>query len=121
MSSDLLKIISSYTPLDQSITVGAVMGDFDAALLQRPADGAPVAAELIGELVGAGSGAVAFNHLPDLLIGQALLFLLVGFDRRVGIVVLNDSFRVGISGISDTTMLSPVFHNFLQGVVTAYL
>lgn len=50
-------------------------------------------------------------------LGQAFLFLLVGFDRRLGIVVLNDSFRVGIPGVIDTTMLPPIFSNSLQGVV----
>lgn len=54
--------------LYESRTVGDLVGDRDALLLQVPADGTSVAAELVGEFVDTGTGGVPLGNLPDFVV-----------------------------------------------------
>lgn len=54
------------------------MGDFDAGLLERPADGAPVTSELCGQFVGARTFAVTLDSEFEFCVRQGLLLLFVG-------------------------------------------
>ena len=54
--------------LHESRTVGDLVRDHDALLLQVPADGASMAAELVGEFVDTGTGSVPLGNLPDFVV-----------------------------------------------------
>lgn len=87
------------------------MGDFDAGLLQCPADSTPVASKLGGQFIGAGSGTVLFYDLADLVIGQAFLFLRISIDFGIGSIGSVGHIRIDIetAGLKGCIMLCPVF------------
>ena len=87
------------------------MGDFDAGLLQCPADSTPVASKLGGQFIGAGSGTVLFYDLADLVIGQAFLLLRISIDFGIGSIGSVGHIRIDIetAGLKACIMLCPVF------------
>lgn len=99
------------------------MGDLDAGFLQCPADSAPMASKLGGQFISAGSGAVLFCDLPDLVIGQAFLFLRISIDFGTGIVGNISHIRIDIeiAGMKGFIMLCPVFEHARGRVVTVSL
>lgn len=96
----------------QRFSFGSFVADFDAGLLQRSADGAPVTAELCGQFIGARSGAVLFRDLPDLVIGQAFLLLRISIDFGIGIIGDVGHIQVDLGGLAEIeglVMLCSVF------------
>ena len=87
------------------------MGDFDAGLLQCPADSTPVASKLGGQFIGAGSSTVLFYDLADIVIGQAFLFLRISIDFGIGSIGSVGHIRIDIetAGLKGCIMLCPVF------------
>lgn len=97
---------------------------FEDALSQGLSfDGAPVASELGGQFIGAGSGTVLFYDLADLVIGQAFLFLCISIDFGIGIIGSVGHIRVDIetAGLKGSIMLCPVFEYARGRVVTVSL
>lgn len=84
----------------QRFSLEGLMADFDLGLLQRPADGAPVAAELYGQFISARSGTVLFCDLSDLVIGQAFLILCTGVDFGIGIIGDVGHIQVDLGGLA---------------------
>lgn len=97
--------------LCQGLSFGGFVGDLDAGFLQCPADGAPVASKLGGQFISAGSGAILFYDLADLVIRQAFLFLRISIDFGIGSIGSVGHIRIDIetAGLKGCIMLCPVF------------
>lgn len=88
------------------------MGDLDAGLLERPADGASVTSKLCGQFVGARAFAVTLDDEFEFRVCQGLLLLFVGSDDRffdigqVGFVRVDRLGTVGITGVGVLASIS---------------